>query len=327
MEKTFNLGKTGIALATGVQRVKTVVETIEAFLHKVSAFLLRGTGIIICIGGICAMVGWLLATLHPDPLGATWGLSIWLVVVGVFALLVGILALSAQYILRVGTVGMYSIIIFMLGALILIAGAFAVNLFVLPWMAKLFAEFPNLGTVLQGGYNTVQNGVNSSTSSAVNTGSNLCNTITNPFGGGNPCSTSSSTTVVPSEQVPALSVNDLLKQIGLPSISTLGTLGLVFLSGVPLAPGCLLIGIVFFCAGVRPRFSLLLLIVAALLSLGCQFLLHLAFLGPFLGILLYLALAWFGFTLWSPWKFPSLEKLLPSLENVEPDRASEPVGQ
>jgi hypothetical protein len=327
MAKSFDLGSTRNSLATGIQRVKTLIETGEAFLRKVSQFLLRGTGIIICLGGICAMVGWLLATLHPDPLGATWSLSIWLVVVGVFALLVGVMALSVQYILRIGTIGMYSIIVFMLGALVMVAGAVAVNLFILPWMAKLFAEFPNLGTVLQGGYNTVQNGVNSSTSTVVNTGSSICKTLANPFGGGSSCSTSSSTNVVPSEQVPSLSVNDLLKQIGLPSLSTLGTLGLIFLSGAPLAPGCLLLGIVFFFAGVRPRFSLVLLIVAALLNLGGQFVLHLAFLGPFLGVLLYLALAWFGFTLWSPWKFSLLEKLLPSTEDASPAETAEPVGQ
>ena len=207
------------------------------------------------------------------------------------------------------------------------AGAFAVNLFILPWMAKLFAQFPNLGAVLQSGYNTVQNGVNSSASTIANTGSSVCNTIANPFGGSSPCPTNSSTTVVPSQQVPSLSVDDLLRQIGLPSIATLGTLGMVFLSGAPLAPGCLLVGIVFLLAGVRPRFSLLLLIAMALLNLGSQFLLHLTFLGPFLGVLLYLALTWFGFTLWSPWKFSLLEKLLSSSETAEPAREVEPVGQ
>lgn len=271
------------------------------------------------------MLGWLLATLHPDPLGPTWSLSIWLVISGVFVLLLGIMALFAQNILRIGMIGQYGIIIFLLGALILMAGAVAVNLFIVPWMAKLFAQFPNLGEVLQNGYNTVQNGVNSTTSSVASTGSSVCNTLANPFGGGNPCSTSSSTAVVPSQQIPSLGIDDLLAKIGLPSVATLGTLGLVFLSGAPLAPGCLLIGFVFLLAGVRPRFSLLLLMAAALLNLGGQFLLHLTFLGPFLGVLLYLALAWFGFTLWSPWKFSLLEKLLPSVETTEPAEAVEPA--
>jgi len=326
MEKTLYATKTRDGLIKGIRRVKTAMEAVESFLKKASQLMQRATGIIICIGGICAMVGWLLATLHPDPLGPTWGLSVWLVVGGVFLLLLGIMALFAQHILRVGMLGQYGIIIFLLGALILMAGALSVNLFILPWMAKLFAQFPNLGTVLQGGYNTVQGGVNSTSTSVTSAGSSACSVLANPFGGSSSCSTST-TGPVPNQTVPSLSVNDLLAGIGLPSVSTLGTLGLVFLSGAPLAPGCLLVGLVFLLAGVRPRFSLLLLIAAALLNLGGQFLLHLAFLGPFLGVLLYLALAWFGFTLWSPWKFSLLEKLLPSTGAAQPAQAVEPVGQ
>ncbi len=311
MAKQLNIGKTEDALAKGFQWLKAVAEKVEAFLNKISQLASQGTGIIICIGGICATVGWLMATLQPDPLGATWGTSVWLVIVGVFALVVGMLALFARHILRIGMIGQYGIIIFLLGALILMAGAFAVNLFILPWMAKLFAQFPNLGSVLQGGYNTVQNGVNTSTSSVTNVGSSACNTLANPFGGGSPCSTGSAPTV-PSQQVPSLSVNDILAKIGLPSVAGLGVLGLIFLSGAPLAPGCLLAALVFLLAGVRPRSSLLLVIAAALLNLGGQFLLHLAFLGPFLGALLYLALAWFGLTLWLAGRTSPLKKLLPS---------------
>ncbi len=327
MEKQAQSINMRLRLVDGIRRVQMVLETIETFLKKVARLVQRATGLIICVGGICAIVGWLLATLHPDPLGPTWSLSIWLVIIGVFMLLLGILALFTQNILRIGALGMYSVIIFLLGALVLMAGAFAVNLFILPWMAKLFAQFPDLGTILQGGYNAVQHGINSSTSTIVNAGSAACNAIANPFGGGNPCSTSSTTTVVPSQQLPSLSVDDLLKQIGLPSIATLGTLGLAFLSGAPLAPGCLLLGIVFLFAGVRPRSSLLLLIIAALLNLGGQFLLHLTFLGPFLGILLYLSLAWFGFTLWSPWKFSLLERVLPMTATTEPANTLEPAEQ
>lgn len=314
-------------LVQGILRVKMVLDTVETFLKKVSRLIQQATGLILCIGGICATIGWLLAALHPDPLAPTWNLSIWLVIIGVFALLLGILALATRYMLRIGTLGMYSFIIFLLGALVLMAGAFAVNLFILPWMAKLFVQFPDLGSILQGGYNAAQHGINSTTSTITNTGSSICNTIASPFGGGGSCSTSANTNVVPSQQLPSLSVDDLLKQIGLPSIATLGTLGLVFLSGAPLAPGCLLFGVVFLFAGVRPRSSLLLMIIAALLNLGGQFLLHLTFLGPFLGALLYLSLAWFGFTLWSPWKFSLLEKLLPLSQGPESTEAVQPAGQ
>jgi hypothetical protein len=317
MAKNAQLTNVRESVGKGIWRVKSALEAVETFLKKVSRFLQRTTGIIICLGGICATIGWLLATLHPDPLGPTWNLSIWLVIAGVFVLLLGILSLAMQHILRIGTIGLYGVIIFLIGALILAAGAFVVNLFVLPWMAKLFAQFPDLGAILQNGYNSVQHGINSTTSTVTNAGSTVCNTITSPFGGGGSCSTPANTAVVPSQQVPSLSVDDLLKQIGLPSIATLGTLGLVFLSGAPLAPGCLLAGIAFLFAGIRPRSSLLLIIAAALLNLGGQFLLHLTFLGPIPGVLLYASLAWFGFTLWSPWKFSLLEKLFPTPKSTE----------
>lgn len=286
----------------GMRNIKIGMKKVGLFFKKVSQLMQQGAGLVICLGGVCATAGWLLATFRPDPLGATWSASIWLVILGVCLLLLGILVLFTQNILRIGMLGQYSIIIFLFGALILLAGAVSVDLFILPWMAKLFTQFPNLGSVLQSGYDSVQKAANTSGSTIINAGSDVCNTISNPFGGGNPCSTSSTTTIVPSQQIPSLGVDDLLRQIGLPSITTLGTLGAVFLSGAPLAPGCLLLGLVFLFAGVRPRSSLLLLIVAALLNLGGQFLLHLAFLGPFLDVLLYLALIWFGFILWFPWK-------------------------
>jgi len=311
MAKTSRIAATRDVLARIIQRLQTLFESIEIFLKKVSQILLRGTGIIICIGGLSATTGWLLASLNPDLLGPTWSLGVWLVIAGVFALVVGILALTSQYLLRIGMIGQYGILFFLLGAMVLMAGAFAVNLFILPWMAKLFTQFPNLGSILQSGFNTVQNGVNSTTSTVVNTGSDVCNKISNPFGGNNSCSTNSTPTV-PSQKVPSLGVDDLLTKIGLPSIGTLGTLGLLFLSGAPLAPGCLIMGIVFLVAGVRPRSALLLLIAAAFLNLGGQFLLHLAFLGPLLGALLFLSLAWLGFSLWSPWKFSLFSRVIKS---------------
>jgi hypothetical protein len=182
-------------------------------------------------------------------------------------------------------------------------------------MAKLFHQFPNLGTVLQNGYNTVQNGVNTTTNTVANTGIDACNAISNPFGGNNSCSTNSSTNVVPDQHVPSLGVDDLLAQIGLPSISALGTWGLIFLSGAPLAPGCLLMGIVFLIAGVRPRSALLLVILAAIVNLLGQFLLSTPFMGPFIGALLFLSLAWLGFRLWSPGR-PSISGISSRLKKL-----------
>lgn len=316
MADTSSIAATKGAVIKGLRWLRTLFHTVEAVLNKISRILQQATGIIICLGGLCATAGWLLSTLRPDPLGSTWSLGIWFVIIGILLLVLGILALLSQHILRVGMIGQYGIIIFLLGAIVVMAGAFAIDLFILPWMAKLFADFPNLGSVLQNGYNTVQGGVNTATNQVANTGSSVCNAIANPFGGGNPCPTNTNANVVPNQQVPSLGVNDLLAKIGLPSVSSLGTLGLVFLSGAPLAPGCLLMSAVFLMAGVRPRSALLLVMLAAFLNLGGQFVLHVAFLGPFLGVLLFLSLAWLGFSLWSPWKFSLFGKILASEESA-----------
>src|SRR5579862_8834159 len=120
MEKTSNIAEARDTFAKGIQWLQVVFEHIEAFLKKVSAILIKATGIIICLGGLAATIGWLIASLHPDPLGPTWGLSIWLVIAGVFAIVIGVMALSAQYMLRIGVIGQYGIMFFLLGALILI---------------------------------------------------------------------------------------------------------------------------------------------------------------------------------------------------------------
>jgi hypothetical protein len=314
MSATSSMAAAKNAVVKSIRWLHKLFTTLETFLHKISRILQQATGIVICLGGLFATAGWLLSTLRPDPLGPTWNIGVWLVIVGSLLLVLGILALLSQYILRVGMIGQYGIIIFLLGAIIMVAGAFAVDLFILPWMAKLFTQFPNLGSVLQNGYNSAQSGVNTTTTQATNTGTSICNTISNPFGGSNSCSTSANTNVVPNQQVPSLGVNDLLAKIGLPSVSTLGTLGLIFLSGAPLAPGCLLMGAVFLMAGVRPRSALFLVMLAAFLNLGGQFLLHIAFLGSFLNVLLFLSLAWLGFSLWSPWKLSLFGKILSSEE-------------
>jgi hypothetical protein len=311
MAKTLKITTAKDTLLQSIRWLQKLFQTIEAFFNKVSQILLRATGIIICSGGLLATTGWLLASLKPDPLGPTWNVAIWLVIVGVFLLVLGVLALTSRYILRIGMIGQMGIMVFLLGALALMAGAAAVDLFILPWMAKLFSQFPNFGAALQGAYNTVQTGVNNATSTVTDAGSSACKVISNPFGGSSSCSSTSAPSV-PSQKIPSLGIDDILTKIGLPSVSALGTLGLIFLSGAPLAPGCLLVGLVFLMAGLRPRSALLFVIAAALLNLGGQFLLHVAFLGPMLGVLLFLSLAWLGFTLWSPWKFALLSRFLPS---------------
>ena len=318
MQKTSGIETTKSVLLKSIRFLRKVFDTIEGFLHKVSQIVMRAIGIVICIGGLLATVGWLLASTNLDPSSPTWNLSVWLVIIGALVLALGIQALYLQYILRFGIIGQYGVLIFLFGALILAVGAGAVNLFILPWMFKLASQFPNLGAQLQGAYHTVQQGTNSAASTVVSGSTSACNTIANniPFGGATSCPSTSAPTVVPSAPIPSFGINDLLSKIGLPSISSLGTIGLVFMSGVTLAPGCLVMGLIFLVGGLKPR-SALLLILCALLNLGGQFALHVTFLGPFLGVLLFLSLAWFGFAVWSPWKFTLFGNLLASEEVVK----------
>jgi hypothetical protein len=80
----------------------------------------------------------------------------------------------------------------------------------------------------------------------------------------------------------------------------LGTLGFIFLSGAPLALGCLALAFAFLVAGQKPRSALFLVIICSIFNLGGQFLVNLSFLGSWSGIILYLSLTWLGLTLWFP---------------------------
>ncbi len=271
---------------------------LEAFVRKVSSYFQRGVGVLFCVGGLLATIGWLLAAVHTDPLSPTWNPAVWLVMIGVFLLALGMQAMYFQHMLRLGILGQYGLMIFLFGTLILLAGTCAVDFFILPWIFKLISKIPDLSSQLQGMYNTVQQGTNSATSTIVNTGTNVCNTITSniPFIGGSSSCSSTTTPTVPSETVPT--IGSLLTSAGLPSLTTLSTLGLLSMSGVLLVPGCLLMGLVFLVAGVQPRSALLLVIIGSLLNLLGQFVIHVAFLSPLLQALLFISLAWFGISLW-----------------------------
>ncbi len=309
MQNTIN----NDTLTNSLRIIKAVIARIETFLNKVSQLIMRGIGLIFCIGGLLATVGWLLAVINTNPLSSTWSVAVWLVMIGVLLLILAMQALAFQYVLRLGMIGQYGLLIFLVGALVVVAGACAVDLFILPWMFKVASQIPDLSGQLQSAYNSVQSGTNTTVNSVANAGSSACNSVTSglssglsSLGGGNissSCSTSAASNPVPGQTVPSLSLNSLLASIGLPSIASLGSLGLVFLSGVFLAPGCLIMSVIFLAIGVKPRSALLLIIVSAFLNLVGQFALHVPFLGPVLGMLLFLSLAWLGFALWFSGKF------------------------
>src|SRR5260370_5882314 len=105
---------------------------------------MRGIGLIFCAGGLLATVGWLLAAANPYPLSPTWVPAVWLVIIGSLLLAVAMQALAFQYVTRLGMLGQCGLLIFLLGALVLAAGAFAIDLFILPWMLKVASQIPDL---------------------------------------------------------------------------------------------------------------------------------------------------------------------------------------
>ena len=228
-----------------------------------------------------------------------------MVVIGALLIVVGMGGLYIQHVLRAGTAGWVGFIVLAVGALALAAGATTIDVFLLPTLFKLVNQIPNVGAQIQSAYNQVQQGVNTVTSTTVNTGSNACNTVAGVFG--QSCG-STTAPAVPSATVPVSDaptfVNDLLVLLGFPSLATLGIWGLSFLSGASLAPGCLLLSLVFLFAGLRPRSALVLVAVCAVLNLGGQFLLPFAFLRHLSGLLLFLSMAWLGVRLWFPQEVP-----------------------
>jgi hypothetical protein len=277
----------------------------------------RVSGILLFLGGLIATGGYVVASLNPSPLAPTWVPSSWVVILGVLVLVAGMLGLYLQYLLRPGIIGRFGVMMLMLGTLVLVTGAVTVDIFFLPWMFKLIDALSGLNGQMQTAINQAMSGINSATSSLGNAMGNGCKLA------GQICNS----TPVPSTLLSINSqsmVNKLLSQIGLASLDTLKICGLAFLSGIPLSLGCLLLGLTFLRAGLKSRMALLILICCAFLNLATLlpilgilfpgllggllanlssfFLSHLSFLNSFSGALLFLPLAWLGFTLWFPWK-------------------------
>jgi hypothetical protein len=214
----------------------------------------------------------------------------------------------------------------MLGTLVLVTGAATLDIFILPWMFKLIGELSGLNGQMQTSINHAMSGLNSATSSLGNNMGNACkNALSTQVS--QICSSTSAPSI-PHMNLPSINgqstVNKLLSEIGLAQLDTLKIWGLAFLSGAPLALGCLLLGLTFLRAGLKSHKALLILICCAFLNLGStlpilgilfpsllggllvhlgSFLLsHASFLDSASGVLLFLSIAWLGFTLWSPWK-------------------------
>jgi hypothetical protein len=295
-------------------------------LQALSQASLRLSGILLFLGGLIATGGYIEASLNPSPLSVTWVPSSWIVILGVLTLVTGMFGLYLQYILRPGIVGRAGAMMLMLGTLVLVTGAATLDIFILPWMFKLIGELSDLNGQMQTAINQAMSGINGATPNIGNALSSMCKSTLSTIVGSHCNSTSALS--IPHVALPSINgqsiVNKLLSAVGLAQLDILKFSGLAFLSGAPLAPGCLLLSLTFLRAGLKSPKALVILICCALLSLGSTlpilailfpsllggllvtlshfFLSHAPFLDSALGVLLFLSIAWLGFTLWCPWK-------------------------
>ena len=307
-----------------IRRLSSLIHWSLQALSQASVHL---NGILLFLGGLIATGGCLEASLNVSPLAVTWVPSSWTVILGVLLLIAGMFGLYLQYILHPGLIGITGAMLLMLGTMIVVAGIATLDIFILPWMFKLIGEISGLNGQMQTAIEQAMLGMNNATSKIESAfGSGCSNALTVLIDQG--CS---STTLAPSIShmtFPSSNgqslVNKLLLAVGIAPLDTLKMWGLTFLSGAPLALGCLLLGLTFLRAELKSRRTLLLLIWCASLNLASTlpilctlfpgllggllvnpssfFLSHLYFLTFFSGVLLFLSIAGLGFSLWCPWR-------------------------
>ncbi len=277
----------------GWQRVVGAWQRFQQLWRRVEQLWQRSAGVLLLAGGVLATVGWLTASITQNPLSGAWTSGVWEVIVGAVLVLLGMMGLYAQHMLRAGMVGLYGLLFLFGGTLLLIVGAAAVDLILLPKLFQAISHAPDLTSQVQ----NVVNGAQQAANTVSTGGSTACNAVANFFGAGN-CTSSPSQSTVPSVTIPPLNgatfFNGLLSLMGLPTLAGLGSLGLSLLSGAFLAPGCLILAVSLLWAGFRPRWAMLGLMGAALLSLASQFGLKVPFVGHSGGVLFFLAVAIFG---------------------------------
>jgi hypothetical protein len=283
-------------------------------LQALSQASVRLSGILLFFGGLIATGGYVEASLNPSPLAVTWVPSSWTVILGVLILVTGMFDLYLQYILRPGIFGRAGAMMLILGTLVLVTGAATLDIFILPWMFKLIGALSGLNGQTQTAINQAMSGMNGAT---IN-GQSMVNQLLFAVGLAQLDTLNGAT--INGQSI----VNQLLSAMGLAQLDILKFWGLAFLSGAPLAPGCLLLSFTFLHAGLKSSKTLVILICCAFLSLGSTlpilallfpsllggllvtmsnfFLSHASFLDSVSGVLLFLSIAWLGFTLWFPWK-------------------------
>lgn len=289
-------------------------------LQAFSQASVRLSGILLFLGGLIATGGCLEASLKPSPLAVTWVPSSWIVILGVLLLLAGMFGLYFQYILHPGIIGILGAMMLMIGAMIVVTGIASLDIFILPWIFKL-GEILGQNDQIQTIIKQAMLGMNNATSTIGSSLGSGCQNSLAALIGQNCSSTMSASSILPATNSQP-TINSSLSAVGIAPLDTLNMWGLTFLSGAPLALGCLLLGLTFLRAELKSRKALLLLIscasfnLASTLPILCTlfpgllggllvnpssfFVSHLYFLTFFSGVLLFLSIAGLGFTLWYP---------------------------
>lgn len=279
-----------------------------SILSFLSRWVRRAIGVILFMGALAAVGGWLVAMLNPHPLASTWVPSILAVVLGTLAVTVALALLYMTNMMQAGLLGRAGVFVLVIGALFVAVGALVVDAFLLPGFYRMSTAIPDLLAPVQTAVNGTIGGINSSLSSitgAINKVGSGLGSVGSIFGGGGGSAFSVNAPSIANVTLPNIDgtylVGAFLSAVGLPPLNALGAWGLTFLSGAPLALGCLLLGLALLRAGAANRSALSFLITCALLNLVCVFLVHIAFFSTVSSLLIFPALVWLGFTIWFPW--------------------------
>ena len=250
---------------------------------------LRFGATLLIIGSVLASIGEIVNMLTADVFSSAWGLSLGLLVAGTFILLIG-LSTFASVSDQINGFGFIGSTLLLLGGFLLIIGTVVLDWILVPFLLHLANT---IASTINTPATATQDELNKIIATLNGLGVPILQKL---FPGSVP---HISAVHIPLTNGTAL-VDKALLQLHVPSIETLSWWGHFSLSGGTLIPGCLILGF----ALPRRKGSLTYagapLILFACLNLLCQtFPLIPLFFGNITAIVLFLTLAWLGFSAWS----------------------------